>query len=97
MGFSDKLGPEAGWAGLTGLASRRVAGWAGPETSDRPNQAIVSTFSSKMDPWSWTPTSPENFRTGFWASRHGWGGAGKILVGGGWGRGKAKILFGEEI
>ena len=28
---SDKLGPEAGWAGLTGLASRRVAGWAGPE------------------------------------------------------------------
>ena len=39
--------------------------------------AIVSTFSTKMDPWSWTPTNPENFkarRTGFWASRHGWGG-----------------------
>ena len=32
---SDKLGPEAGWAGLTGLASRRVAGWAGPEPSLR--------------------------------------------------------------
>ena len=31
----DKLGPEAGWAGLTGLASRRVAGWAGPEPSLR--------------------------------------------------------------
>ena len=30
---SDKLGP--GWAGLTGLASRRVAGWAGPEPSLR--------------------------------------------------------------
>ena len=32
---SDKLGSEAGWAGLTGLASRRVAGWAGPEPSLR--------------------------------------------------------------
>ena len=32
---SDKLGPEAGWAGLRGLASRRVAGWAGPEPSLR--------------------------------------------------------------
>ena len=32
---SDKLGPEAGWAGRTGLASRRVAGWAGPEPSLR--------------------------------------------------------------
>ena len=30
-----KLGPEAGWAGLIGLASRRVAGWAGPEPSRR--------------------------------------------------------------
>ena len=28
-------GPEAGWAGLTCLASRRVAGWAGPEPSLR--------------------------------------------------------------
>ena len=30
-GRSVSVGPEAGWAGLTGLASRRVAGWAGPE------------------------------------------------------------------
>ena len=64
-----------GWAGLTGLASRRVAGWAGPEPSLRhvrqawpagdhafqdkkaifSDFAIVSTFSTKMDPWSWTP------------------------------------------
>ena len=32
-----------------------------------------------MDPWSWTPTNPENFkarRTGFWARRHGLGGGG---------------------
>ena len=42
-----------------------------------------------MDPWSWTPTNPENFkvrRTGFWA-RHGWGRPGKIC----WG--KVRILF----
>ena len=58
---SDKLGPEA---------SRRVAGWAGPEPSlrhvrqawpagchafqDKKALAIVSTFSTKMDPWSWS-------------------------------------------
>ena len=63
--------------------------------------AIVSTFSTKMDPWSWTPTNPENFkarRTGFWVQPTWVGGGSKILVGeGGWGRGKAKILFGEEI
>ena len=61
-----------------------------------------------MDRWSWTPTNPENFkarRTGFWASRHGWGGvgggggaAGKILVGEGVGGGeKRRFFFGEEI
>ena len=109
-----------GWVGLTGLASRRVAGWAGPEPSLRhvrqawPHAfqdkkatvilAIVSTFSTKMDPWSSTPTNPENFkarRTGFWVQPTWVGGGGaaraKFGWGGGWGRGKAKILFGEEI
>ena len=42
---SVKLGPEAG---LTGLASRRVAGWAGPEPSlrhVRPNHTKKAFFS----------------------------------------------------
>ena len=44
---SDKLGPEAGWAGLTGLASRRVAGWAGPEPSLRHVLAAGGAFSGQ--------------------------------------------------
>ena len=62
-------------------------GWVGlglslvSDTSDRPGQqeaVLLRTkkhFATKMDPCSWTPTNPENFkarRTGFWASRHGW-------------------------
>ena len=29
-GWARPVGPEAGWAGLTGLVSRRFAGWAEP-------------------------------------------------------------------
>ena len=50
------------------------------DTSDSfSGKAIFRDFCKKMDPWSWTPTNPENFkarRTGFSASRHGWGGWG---------------------
>ena len=92
---SDKLGPSAG---VTGLASRRVAGWAGPEPSLRHVRQAwpagghafqdkkaffrrVSTFSTKMDPWSWTPTNPENFqarRTGFLGQPTWVGGGGGV-------------------
>ena len=98
---SDKLWPAGGL--LVGLGLSLVS-----DTSDRPGQqevmlfrtkkhflvifAIVSTFSTKMDSWSWTPTNPENVkarRTGFWARRHGLGGVG----GGG---GPAKFWLGKS-
>ena len=54
----------------------------------------------KNGPMELDADEPRKFQGDFGSSRHGWGGGGrpgKILVGGGWGRGKAKILFGEEI
>ena len=76
---SDKLGPEAGWAGLTGLASSLVS-----DTSGRPGHQEVMLFSGQK----WTRRAPADM---------GGGGGGGGRPGGGWGRGKAKILFGEEI
>ena len=64
------------------------------DTSDGPGQQEVMLFRTKKQ----FATNPENFkarRTGFWASRHGWGRggrAGKILVGG-----LGEGIFGEEI
>ena len=59
--------------------------------------AIVSTFSTKMDPWSWTPTNPKNFkarRTGFWVRPTWVGGGGggptKFWLGRGLGEGKSE-------
>ena len=59
---------------------------------------IVSTFSTKMDPWSWTPTNPQNFqarRTGFlgqptWVGGGGGGGPAKFWLGRGLGEGKSE-------
>ena len=81
------LGQVAGWAGqtslglrlgagLTGLASRRVAGWSGPGL--------------------------RHVRQAWPAGGHAFQDKKAFLVFGGgrqnfgWGRGKAKILFGEE-
>ena len=60
----DKLGPAGGL--LVGLGLSLVS-----DTSDRPGQQEVMLFRTisqlsahfpKMDPWSWTPTNPENFK-----------------------------------
>ena len=98
---SDKLGPEAGWAGLTGLASRRVAGWAGPEPSLRHvRQAwpaggqkkhffvFFSTFSTKMAD---EPQGPPDRFSGP-ADMGGGGGGGRQKVGRGLGEGKSFSL-----
>ena len=89
---------RAGGQGLLGQSDRRSC-FSGQKSTVI--FAIVSTFSTKMDPWSWTPTNPENFkarRTGFWVQPT-WvgGGGGAARQNFGWGvGGGAKILFGES-